>query len=180
MIGCKQPSNNEGITMKLFLLKCLKTIPSILLGVMAVTVFIGVVFRYALHIPLSFPEELAKLLFTWVVFLGAALASAKKEHIVIETIVGLFPDRVRAVLGLAIRLLTIVFLSVVAVVGTQYLFSLRGDTSAAMEIPMVWWGLPIPISALLIIWFTLADIRKHVLPTLLGREKASLTYLDQE
>jgi TRAP-type transport system small permease protein len=155
--------------------KCLRMIPCLLLAVMAVTVFIGVVFRYVFRSPLSFPEELSKLAFTWVVFLGAALASAKREHIVIESIVNLFPKKMKAAFGLIIRLLTIAFLGVVAVVGTQYLSSVLGDTSAAMEIPMIWWALPIPISAVLIIWFTLTDIRKLVLPALLGRDNGTST-----
>jgi TRAP-type C4-dicarboxylate transport system permease small subunit len=160
-----------GIILKFSLQECLKIIPGLLLAVMAVTVFIGVVFRYVFHSPLSFPEELAKLAFTWVVFLGAAIAAAKKEHIVIETLVEFFPTKVRAALGLIIRLLTIIFLGVVAFVGIQYLFGTVEETSAAMEISMAWWALPIPISALFIIWYTFTDIKDHVFPALLGRQE---------
>ncbi len=156
--------------MKIPFFKSFKMIPCLLLAVMAVTVFIGVVFRYAFHSPLSFPEELSKLAFTWVVFLGAALVSAKREHIVIETLVDFFPKKVKAVVGLVVRILTIALMGVIAVVGTQYIFGAIRETSAAMEISMAWWALPIPISALLIIWYTLVDIKDLVLPALMGRQ----------
>lgn len=155
--------------MKILSQKSLKMIPSMLLAVMAVTVFIGVVFRYVFHSPLSFPEELAKLAFTWVVFLGAALVSSKREHIVIETLIDLFPAKAKAFVGLIVRLLTIAFMGVIAIVGTQYIFGAIKETSAAMEVSMAWWALPAPISALLIIWYTLVDIKELVLPALRGR-----------
>jgi TRAP-type transport system small permease protein len=159
-----------GIGLKILSLKSFKMIPCLLLAVMAVTVFIGVVFRYVFHSPLSFPEELAKLAFTWVVFLGAALVSAKREHIVIETLVDFFPEKVKAVVGLIVRILTIVFMGVIAIVGTQYIVGAIGETTAAMEISMAWWALPVPISALLVTWYTLVDIKDLVLPTLRGRQ----------
>jgi len=153
--------------------KSFKMIPCMLLALMAVTVFIGVVFRYVFHSPLSFPEELAKLAFTWVVFLGAALVSAKREHIVIETLIDLFPGKVKAAVGLIVRMLTIAFMGVIAIVGTHYMFGAIKETSAAMEISMAWWALPVPISALLIIWYTLVDIKEIVLPALRGRQDGS-------
>jgi TRAP-type C4-dicarboxylate transport system permease small subunit len=152
--------------------KPLRVITNFLMAVMVVVVFIGVVFRYFLHHPLSWPEELSKLAFTWVVFLGAALAAGKNEHIAIETVMDLFPAKVKSIMRFAINLLTIVFLVIVTVVSTQFLLSELGDTSAAMQISMVWWALPIPISSLIIIGYTVRDLVKRVLPALRAREKA--------
>mgnify|MGYP001136863688 CR=1 FL=1 len=52
----------------------------IMLGVM----FVQVIFRYYLEIPLSFSEELARFLFVACTFLGAAIATAERGHIEIN------------------------------------------------------------------------------------------------
>jgi TRAP-type C4-dicarboxylate transport system permease small subunit len=39
-----------------------------------------------LNAPLSWPEELAVLLFGWMIFLGAALVQARDGHIAIDTL----------------------------------------------------------------------------------------------
>ena len=51
--------------------------------------------RYAFTSPLAWTEELATLLFAWLVFIGASLALKKNEHFAIELLVDLLPDRLR-------------------------------------------------------------------------------------
>ena len=50
------------------------------LGVMAVAVFINVVLRYGFGSGIAASEELSRLLFVWMVFLGATAAYPAGEH----------------------------------------------------------------------------------------------------
>ena len=50
------------------------------LGVMAVAVFINVVLRYGFGSGVAASEELSRLLFVWMVFIGAAAADPAGEH----------------------------------------------------------------------------------------------------
>ena len=50
------------------------------LGVMAVAVFINVVLRYGFGSGVAASEELSRLLFVWMVFIGAAAAYPAGEH----------------------------------------------------------------------------------------------------
>lgn len=52
--------------------------------VMLAIMFIQVIFRYFLEMPLSFSEELARFLFVAATFVGATIATAERGHIEIN------------------------------------------------------------------------------------------------
>ena len=58
----------------------------IFIAVMVVLVFVNAVMRYVFHISIVASEEIARYLFIWVCFLGAAVAYHRKEHIVITVV----------------------------------------------------------------------------------------------
>lgn len=58
------------------------------LGVMAVAVFINVVLRYGFGSGVAASEELSRLLFVWMVFIGATAAYPAGEHMAFTSLVG--------------------------------------------------------------------------------------------
>ncbi len=79
------------------------------LAVMACSVFLNVVLRYGFGSGIAASEELSRLLFVWMVFLGAAAAYPAGEHMAFTSLVGLLrrrPLAFRAV-TLLIRLLVL-------------------------------------------------------------------------
>jgi tripartite ATP-independent transporter DctM subunit len=54
-------------------------------------VFVAVVFRYFLHNPLEWSEEVARALMVMLVFFGAAGALARSQHVGIDSLRGVFP-----------------------------------------------------------------------------------------
>lgn len=50
------------------------------LGLMALAVFVNVVLRYGFGSGIAASEELSRLLFVWLVFIGAAVSYPKGEH----------------------------------------------------------------------------------------------------
>ncbi len=61
------------------------------LAVMAVLVFGNVVLRYAFDSGITLSEELSRLLFVWMIFIGAVLASMQHAHIGFDTLVRSLP-----------------------------------------------------------------------------------------
>ncbi len=61
------------------------------LSIMGILVFGNVVLRYAFNSGIAVSEELARLLFVWLIFLGAILASAQHAHIGFDTLVTKLP-----------------------------------------------------------------------------------------
>ena len=59
------------------------------LGIMALAVFINVVLRYGFGSGINASEELSRLLFVWMVFIGATAAYPAGEHMAFTSLVGM-------------------------------------------------------------------------------------------
>ena len=86
-----------------------QTLMAACLAVMACSVFLNVVLRYGFGSGIAASEELSRLLFVWMVFLGAAAAYPAGEHMAFTSLVGLLKRRPLAfkVATLLIRLLVL-------------------------------------------------------------------------
>jgi TRAP-type C4-dicarboxylate transport system permease small subunit len=86
-----------------------QTAMAVCLGVMATAVFINVVLRYGFGSGVAASEELSRLLFVWMVFIGAAVAYPAGEHMAFTSLAGLLARRplAFAVITALIRLLVI-------------------------------------------------------------------------
>ena len=69
------------------------TLMAACLGVMAVSVFVNVVLRYGFGSGVPASEELSRLLFVWMVFIGATAAYPAGEHMAFTSLVGLLKDK---------------------------------------------------------------------------------------
>ena len=85
------------------------TLMAACLAVMAVAVFVNVVLRYGFGSGVAASEELSRLLFVWMVFIGAAAAYPAGEHMAFTSLAALLARRplAFAVLTALIRLLVI-------------------------------------------------------------------------
>ena len=63
------------------------------LGVISVAVFVNVVLRYGFGSGIVASEELSRLLFVWMVFIGATAAYPAGEHMAFTSLVGLLQNR---------------------------------------------------------------------------------------
>ena len=70
-----------------------------------------VLFRYALVIPVPWTEELCRFLLVWLGFLGAASATRRKLHILVDYFVSKMPVRFNRLMGIGIYLLILSFLT---------------------------------------------------------------------
>lgn len=77
------------------------------------TLFLQVLFRFALEQPLDFTEELSRILLIWTVFLGAARGLYTGEHFLVDFIFRALPAPFRRLVGPLIDLATIAFLAAV-------------------------------------------------------------------
>src|SRR5689334_4879023 len=79
------------------------------LGVMALAVFVNVVLRYRFGSGIAASEELSRLLFVWMVFIGATAAYPTGEHMAFTSLVALLRGKpgAMAVATVLIRLLVV-------------------------------------------------------------------------
>src|SRR5688500_17038307 len=65
-------------------------VPAALLGLCEVVILLmGVIWRYALHHPLVWSDELASIRFVWLAMLGPVVALRRGEHMRMTAVVGM-------------------------------------------------------------------------------------------
>jgi len=128
------------------------------LGVMAGAVFINVVLRYGFGSGIAASEELSRLLFVWMVFIGATAAYPAGEHMAFTSLVGLLRDHPKAMLAMTvlIRLLVILGCVLVAwgawqqvVVGMDSKSVVLGYPASLLPLPALLCAVAIAVMALI-------------------------------
>lgn len=147
----------------------------ILLGILVINVLWQVFSRYLLKSPSSFTDELARYLLIWVGILGAAYASGKKLHLAIDIIPSKLNPENRLILDRIIYFLVAAFAVLVMVIGGSRLVFITlylEQTSPALNLPIGYVYLVIPISGLLIMYYCISDImRKKNKQTNIGKKE---------
>lgn len=81
---------------------------------MAAVVIMQVFFRFVLQNSLSWPVEFSKILFIYLVFIGGALASKRKEHIYIEILDHFtIPEKVQNILEIVRQSLIFILMLII-------------------------------------------------------------------
>ena len=104
---------NDGIFAKIELI-----IGLVILSVIVALVFMASIMRFFGY-PLIWSVDLAQLLFIWLCFLGANRALRLKSHMGVDLLIRRLPIRHRVTLESAVSVLTLLFLSSLAVKGVQ-------------------------------------------------------------
>jgi TRAP-type C4-dicarboxylate transport system permease small subunit len=129
----------------LLILFCKITI-MIMVPVMTMVIFVQVLLRYVFLSPLGWAEELSRYLMVWISCLGAAYATRSGMHVSIVFLKNRFPEHIRSGVTLMTHLSLILFFLVCTVKGFSTSFSEWYQNSAAMEIPMTFPLLSVPVS----------------------------------
>ena len=134
---------------------------AILMVALAVVVFIQVFNRFILKTHLAWSEDLAMLLYQWVVFVGAALGVKRMRHFGIELVVRQFPDRWRHRIELVTPLAVLIVAVVMIVQGYNILTLNMNRIYSTMNLSYIWAFLPIPLSGVLIIVYLIqVEVRR--------------------
>jgi len=124
----------------------------------AVVVFLQVVFRYVLHQPLFWSEELPRYCLIWLSFLAAALAQKDDAHINITLGLSWMPGRGRHVVRIATNLITLGFLGILVYSGVRVVEITAHHRSTALQVPMGAIYAALPVGALLMGMYLLIQI----------------------
>ena len=125
-----------------------------LFAVMICDVFLQVFARNVLKIPLVWTLDVAQLMFSWTIFIGAAVALRWNAHYHLD----LLPvswKRSNAVLRIFSNVAAICVVGVLLVNGWKFAEIGLNRISPAMEISEFWFFLPIPLGAAIMACFLL-------------------------
>jgi TRAP-type C4-dicarboxylate transport system permease small subunit len=123
----------------------------VLLGVMVVVVFIQVIFRFFIQQPLSWSEEVARYVFVWIIWMGAAVVVKQGGHPGMDLLTKSFSPRWQRVTEVTMALLYAATLCTMVVTGFGLVYANMSQPSPAMELPM---GIPyaaVPLAAVIML-----------------------------
>lgn len=98
-----------GTWLRRFVMLTLESVTALSLGLMAVLVFLNVILRYFFSSGFPVAEELSRLLFVWIVFLGAILAALERKNIAYLGLLRRLPPAIRAILVIVGAIILLVF-----------------------------------------------------------------------
>lgn len=120
------------------LCRLLETGIGLALALMVILVFSNVVLRYAFNSGIAISEELARWLFVWITFLGAAAAIQRRSHMGTDLLVRLLPRRLRCVC-LGLGQLLMLYVCWLLLDGSWQQIQINLTTrSAVMEVSVAW------------------------------------------
>ncbi|MHA6249306.1 TRAP transporter small permease [Pontibacter sp. CAU 1760] len=143
-----------------------------LMAVMVLNVLWQVGSRFILRSPSSFTDELARFLLIWVSLLGASYVTGKKMHLAIDILPSKLEGKKQQNLHVLIHTLVALFAFFAMVWGgikLVYITLTLNQTSAALNVPLGYVYMVVPLSGLIIIYYSIINLRdKPATPVEIG------------
>lgn len=136
------------------------------MAALVVCVVWQVLSRYVLNQPSTLTDELARFLMIWVGLLGAAYTVGAQRHLSIDLLALSLSRSKQLLLNLCVNLMIFVFAGAVIVTGGIKLIGktlATAQVSAAMQIPMGYVYLILPLSGLVMMFYALHFICQNLL-----------------
>ena len=130
-----------------------------------VLVTIQVLSRFLPSILKPVPDDILNLFDVWMIFLGAALLLRNYEHIRVELLDMLLRnrDRIRKYFDISIQILILMFLMFMTKSGVELYKASLTRLTPMLLLPQRWWYLPLPLSSILMIFYTIVRMLKMII-----------------
>jgi TRAP-type C4-dicarboxylate transport system permease small subunit len=171
------PPLNNIPAMRKALESCLEWILISLMVILTLVVIVAVVYR-KLGASLSWYDEVASILLSWVTYYGAALAALKRKHIGFDSVLLAIPLPARMWATAFAELLVLGFFVLLAWAGWEVLVVLKGESLVSLTwVPVQFTQSVIPIGAALFVTCELISLPEYWRAISLGK---SLGYAEIE
>ena len=129
-----------------------------LMAVLVADVFLGVWSRYVMRATFQWYDEVARLCFVWMIFLGAAVAVRRGAHFRLHLLIDRLGPTARRRIDLLVIVVVIAFAAVLVAGGIAIAPLARRQVTDALEISMLWFYAALPVGGALMIVFALPQL----------------------
>lgn len=146
--------------LNLYFNKIIEVILILLMVFLTLCVIWQVISRYILNTPSTITEELSRFLMIYTCLLGASYAVGKQKHLSIDLIFSYLTSEQKILLSIVINIIIAIFSIVIFYGGyilTNSTFSSL-QTSPALQIKMGYIYIILPISAIIIFYYSICEI----------------------
>jgi TRAP-type C4-dicarboxylate transport system permease small subunit len=130
-------------------------------GIVLVT-FVQVVRRYVFNDAFFGAEELARFMFTWLIFLGGTIALDRGMHFAVDVLVNVLPSLVQRAVFVLVQAIVLAVLAILLVKGVQLTALNWRQLSPALQIPISFPYAAIPTASALMILVVLRRLCRGV------------------
>ena len=135
----------------------------LLLSGIVVLCFYQVITRFVLvSFAFAWTEEIARLLYVWGCFFGAAVLVRQKRIIRVDVISGALSASLTRIIELIVLLSMLAFSLVLVVKGFEFTQSIAQDRLTLLGYPRNWFWLPIPLAGIFASMYILEQILEHL------------------
>lgn len=118
------------------LFRGIEALIALFLAVMIALVFINVVLRYGFSMGFAWSEEISRLCFIYLVYLGAIGAMRDNQHLIIDSILTRIPPRAQKAVFLLVQAGIIWVMVVLSIGSWQLVIQNLGDRWVATQFPV--------------------------------------------
>lgn len=118
-----------------------------LLVLLVLDVWLGVLVRYVIPLPLTFTEELARYLMIWMALLAVSSGIVHREHIGVEFLFQRFPAPARRWLAVGFDVIGFVFFAALFWYGLEFVDRGFNRNTMINEIPKAYPFMGVPLAA---------------------------------
>ena len=137
---------------------------ALVLGIIVIIMLLAIWSRYVMQAPFGWTEQLSRMLFVWITFLGAAVLYRRNGHIAIDFFQTLLPPAAARGVRILNQVLMLGLFLVLLIYGARLSWTNLGQTFGALNITPSVYYVSAPVSAALMILFWLEHIVKEALP----------------
>lgn len=144
--------------------KIIEMLLVVIFGLLVIDVVWQVISRYVVGQSSSFTEEFARFSLIWLTVLGAAYINGSKEgHLSMDFLLSKLPKKKKVKRQKVIQVLMALFALIIMVLGggnLVYITLSLGQISSALQIPLGFIYAIVPISGLIIMFFSIYNYKK--------------------
>ncbi len=115
-------------------------VASVILAILIDLTFFGVIWRYIFNAPFTWLEEVQTSCMVWIVFAAAGAAFRTGNHVAIEMIVDMMPEKVQKIMEWLISAVVVVVIGYLFIqsLGFIQVFLKSGRSTSMLKIPYAW------------------------------------------
>lgn len=117
--------------------------------------FLQVFCRFVIKVPVSWSQEVVKLSFVWIIFLGAAIAVRENTHLCMDIVTAHLPSSARKITKILIYILSLVCALFMLYGGIRYCIQCAAKSMMTLPLPADVQYAAMPVGAGLMIWYLL-------------------------
>jgi len=135
--------------------RIIETIMAVLIVCMVGANFWQIFTRFVLNHAADWTEEFMRYALIWLTMLGVPYVYGKNQHIAIEFLVDTFSEKGRKINAIFIEVLILLLsVSVFIVGGIMVTLNAAGQVSAALQMPMQFYYMGVPVAGCLMVFYT--------------------------